>query len=435
VINRRHVRTGLVTILTASLIAGVAVVAGLSTANARTKVTAYFDNSNGIFPGDDVVMLGVRIGQVDTIEPQPEHAKVTFWFDRKYTVPAEANAVILSPQLITSRAIALTPAYTGGAAMTDGAVIPQNRTAVPVEWDDFRVQLEKLSSSLQPGPDGVSPLGAFINTAADNLRGRGENIRESILELSRAISALGDHSTDIVSTVRNLATLVSGLQSSTGLMKDLNRNLAGATALLADQPDQIGAAVDGLNAATRDVAAFVAEHREAVGNSSEKLGSIAQALVDSTADIKQVLHLTPTTFQNLMNIYEPTHSALTGALAVNNFANPIQFLCGAIQAASRLGAEQAAKLCVQYLAPIVKNRQYNFPPIGLNPFVNAAARPNELTYSEDWMRPDHRAEPPLAAQPSLAAQPPANVETPPLPAESAAPNPADGLTGMMVPAP
>ena len=416
-ITRRRLRVGLTALLVATIVAGSVVLIGAMTTNARMKVIAYFDNSNGIFPGDDVVMLGVRIGSVETIEPQPERSKITFWFDRRHKVPAEANAVILSPQLITSRAIQLTPAYTGGAEMIDGAVIPQNRTAVPVEWDDFRVQLERLSASLQPGPDGVSPLGAFIDTAADNLRGRGRDIREAVVELSRVLSALGDHSTDIFGTVKNLAALVSALQSSTELMRELNVNLAAATGLLADQPDQIGEAVDGLNAATRDVASFVAEHREALGVSSEKLGSVAQALADSTGDIKQVLHLAPTTFQNLINIYEPTHSALTGALALNNFANPIQFICGAVQAASRMGAEQSAKLCVQYLAPIMKNRQFNFPPIGLNPFVNAAARPNELTYSEDWMRPDHRTVPP----------PPAT--------ESVATNPADGLPGLMVPAP
>ena len=53
-------------------------------------------------------------------------------------------------------------------------MIPQGRTAVPVEFDDFRQQLEKLTESLQPTqPGGVSPLGAFINTTADNLRGQG----------------------------------------------------------------------------------------------------------------------------------------------------------------------------------------------------------------------------------------------------------------------
>ena len=74
---------------------------------------------------------------------------------------------------------------------------------------------------------------------------------------------------------------------------------------------------------------------------------------------------------------------------VTDSADPISFLCGGIQAASRMGAEQSAKLCVQYLAPIVKNRQYNFLPIGLNQLVGAQARPNEITYSEEWMRPDY----------------------------------------------
>ena len=141
-----------------------------------------------------------------------------------------------------------------------------------------------------------------------------------------------------------------------------------------------------------------------------------------------------------MNVYQPAQGAASAILAVNNFANPISFLCGAVQAASRLGAEQSAKLCVQYLAPIMKNRQYNFPPIGLNLFVGATARPNEITYSEEWMRPDYippqgppPAAPPSASAPDGAAPPP--PPGPPLPAEAVvATNPADGLHGLMVPA-
>jgi phospholipid/cholesterol/gamma-HCH transport system substrate-binding protein len=115
-------------------------------------------------------------------------------------------------------------------------------------------------------------------------------------------------------------------------------------------------------------------------------------------------------------------------MAVNNFANPITFLCGAIQAASRLGNEQSAKLCVQYLAPIIKNRQYNFLPVGMNPLVNAQARPNEITYSEDWMRPDFV--PPATEVPGPADP----GRGPALAAESViATDPAAGLPGMMVP--
>ncbi|WP_407666447.1 MCE family protein [Mycobacterium pinniadriaticum] len=420
------------------LIAGVVVALRIPGAVSKTRIVAYFDNSNGLFAGDEVRILGVRVGKVDTIEPQPERVKITFWVDSKYEVPADAAAAILSPQLITSRAIQLTPAYTGGPVMASGAVIPQNRTAVPVEWDDLRAQLQELTDALQPTqPGGVSTLGAFVNTAADNLRGQGASIRDALIKMSQAFSALGDHSDDIFGTIRNLSMLVSALQDSTTVLGQLNRNLAAVTVLLADDPNQVGRAVSDLNTAVGDVQSFVADNREALGTTSDKLSSISTAVVDSLDDIKQTLHVAPNAFQNFLNIYQPSQAALTGALAFNNFANPVTFLCGAIQAASRLNNEQSAKLCVQYLAPIIKNRQYNFPPLGVNPFVGAAARPNELTYSEDWLRPDHIpplqlsspvGDAPLSAE---AASPP--VGGPPTADAPVTTNPSTGLSGMMVP--
>ncbi len=80
----------------------------------RVHVVAYFEkNSNGgVFVGDDVRIKGVRVGGIDSIEPQPTRVKIAFWFDAKYKVPADAKAVILSPTLVTSRAIQLTPPAT-----------------------------------------------------------------------------------------------------------------------------------------------------------------------------------------------------------------------------------------------------------------------------------------------------------------------------------
>ena len=173
-----------------------------------------------------------------------------------------------------------------------------------------------------------------------------------------------------------------------------------------------------------DVQSFTAENREAIGTASDKLSSITKALVASLDDIKQTLHISPTVLQNFNNIFEPANGSLTGALAVSNFANPIAFLCGAIQAASRLGGEQAAKLCVQYMAPILKNRQYNFPPLGENLFVGAQARPNEVTYSEDWMRPDYV--PPGTNTPPVSA--PGAPNSAPITTD-----PAAGLRGLMLP--
>ncbi|MCT7660684.1 MCE family protein [Mycobacterium deserti] len=437
----RRLRVGLATTLVAMLVAGLLIALGTDGPLNRTHVIAYFDNSKGIYVGDDVRILGIRVGEIDQIEPQGTRVKISFWYDAKYKVPAEAKAVILSPSLVPARAIQLTPAYTQGPVMTDQTVIPQGRTAVPMEYDDLRTQLEKLTESLQPTePGGVSTAGALINTAADNLRGQGANMRQTITAMAQAFSAIGDHSSDVFSTVKNLSILVTALQGSADIMRQLNQRLASATGLLANDPGEVGNAVRDINAVVNDVAKFVADNREALGTTSDKFASISSAVVASLDDLEQTLHIAPNSIQNFVNLYQPAKGAIAGAMVMNMAANPIAFVCGAIQAASRLNAEQSAKLCVQYLAPIVKNRQYNFPPLGVNPFVGAMARPNEVTYSEDWMRPDHRPTPPGAGESPAGGLPPAHAPlaaeaTPPmpLPAEAQQTNPADGLLGMMTP--
>ncbi|MGV0714955.1 MCE family protein [Mycolicibacterium sp. XJ662] len=384
------IRLTVTCLLVAILVAALVVALRTDEAARRINVVAYFTNSNGIFVGDEVRILGVPVGRIDSIEPEPTRVKISFSYDGIYDVPADAKAVILSPSLVTARTIQLTPAYTGGPVLQDEATIEQDRTAVPVEWDDFREQLERLTETLQPTEaGGVSALGSYVNTAADNLRGEGANIRRAVVQLAEAFSALGDHSDDIFSTVENLSILVSALQNSTELLRYLNQNVASVTHLLANDPEEVAGAVRDINYVVGDVRTFVGENRETLGTSTDKLSSVTQTLHESIDDIKQTLHLAPNTFQNFLNIYQPAQATMTSALAVTNFADPIGFLCGAIQAASRLGAEESAKLCVQYLAPIVKNRQFNFPPLGENLFVGATARPNEITYSEDWLRPDY----------------------------------------------
>jgi phospholipid/cholesterol/gamma-HCH transport system substrate-binding protein len=418
-------RIGTAILLVGTLLAAIALVA-TPWGQRVTKDTyvAYFANANGLYTGDEVRILGVAVGTIDQIEPQPNNTRVTFSVDSQYPVPADVRAAILSPSLVSARALQLVPAYGGGPKLEAGASIPQDRTAVPVEWDDFRAQLEKLTDSLQPTvPGGPSAVGEFINTAAANLRGEGDTARDTVIKLSQALSALGDHSTDIFSTVRNLQLLVSALSSSSDLLAAFNNNLAEISTTFANSPNEVANATKGLDTAVTDLRGFIADNREGLGETFDRLSSVSTALNDSRADVKQILHIAPTVFQNFMNIYQPAQSGVTGILAAGNFANTLQFICGAVQAASPENFEQSSKLCMQYLAPIVKNRQFNFPPLGFNPFVGAQARPNEITYSEPWLRPDYV---PPAPPPPLAA------ETVPGAALATATDPDQGLPGLMV---
>ena len=91
-ISKGRIRIGLSASLVALLLAGLGTLTDIGSGVGRTQVTAYFDNSNGIYPGDEIRILGVPVGEIESIEPQPQRAKITFWVDNKYQVPAEVTA-------------------------------------------------------------------------------------------------------------------------------------------------------------------------------------------------------------------------------------------------------------------------------------------------------------------------------------------------------
>jgi phospholipid/cholesterol/gamma-HCH transport system substrate-binding protein len=171
--------------------------------------------------------------------------------------------------------------------------------------------------------------------------------------------------------------------------------------------------VKDLDGALIDLRGFLADNREAMGVTFDRFSSITTALNDSRGDIKQILHTAPTVIQNFMNIYQPAQSAMSGIIALNNFADIPQFICNSIEAASRARLDRVSKLCLQYVNPIIKNRIYNYIPAGINPFVGTQARPNEITYSEDRLRPGFTPPPDAVPAPDATPPPPADQPPPP----------------------
>jgi phospholipid/cholesterol/gamma-HCH transport system substrate-binding protein len=358
------------------------------TATTTTSVTAYFNNTSGIYIGDDVKIMGVNVGKIDQIEPDGDRIKVDFHYDSSYKVPAEAKAVILSQSLISSRAIQLAPAYTGGDALTDGADIPLERTAVPVEWDDFRAQLERLSASLGPtetNKDGA--LGGMVDSAAEALSGKGDSINQTIKKMSDAMSTLSDGRTDLFGTIQHLQVFVSALAASDQQIVQINGHFASVTDALNGTDHDLSDALNDIDSVTADLQQFVAQNRDGLTKSLDDLAAVTGSLESSKPDIEQILHILPTALANFANIYQPAQGGMTGALAVNHFQNPLQFICGSIQAAAQKGAEESAKLCAQYLAPVLKTLQFNYPPAGINLPTGIQVRPEEIDYSEDSLRP------------------------------------------------
>ncbi|MFE4500589.1 MCE family protein [Rhodococcus sp. NPDC056743] len=349
----------------------------------KTKVSAHFVSTTGLYEGDVVRVLGVNVGKVTKIEPRDQDTYVEMVVDSGVDIPADAKALIIAQSLVSARFVQLTPVYSGGDQMPDGGVIPIERTAVPVEWDEIKTELAKLSEALGPeGVDDEGSLGRFINTLGDNLEGNGESIRMTLRELSDTMHTLSEGRTDLFSTIRNLQAFVTALSSSNEQIVQFSGNLASVSSVLASSSDELGTALSDLDLAVGDVQRFVNDNQAGLSESVARLADATQVLTDKRPEIEQVLHSGPTSLANFYQIYKPAQGSMTGAIALSNVKNPIQWICGSIEAIDTGDAQRSADLCKEYLGPVLSTLIANYPGFLFNPVSGVQAFPDQIVYTE-----------------------------------------------------
>ena len=358
---------------------------------ATTKtVVAYFSDTLALYPDDKVQIMGVKVGNIQSIEPAGNKMKVTFNYPSKYKVPANATATIVNPTVVASRVIQLDPPYTGGPVLADNAVIPLERTQTPVEWDDIRGNLDKLITDLGPTPEQPEgPIGEFVASLSDGLNGKGRQLNAAFKGLSNAITALNEGRTDLFGVTKSLALFVNALRQSDKQFVALNNDLATFTNSLTNSDQEVAKAVRDIDSLLTTARSFLDENAEVLTADIKNLEEATTAILqpDSREGLEQFLHVYPTAAANATQIYHPSHGAIVAIPAIPSLANPVHFLCGAIQAGSRLGYQDSAELCAQYLTPILDAIKFNYLPFGANQFSTAETLPKYVAYSEERLRP------------------------------------------------
>jgi len=393
--NMRLPRVSRTSVVVATSVVVLAIIAGvvgwqLYRRLTTTTVVAYFPEALALYPGDRVQIMGVGVGAIDKIEPAGDKMRVSFHYSNKYNVPADATASILNPSLVASRTIQLSPPYSGGPVMKDGAVIPIERTQVPVEWDELRNSIDRILDGLGPTPEQPKgPFGDIIESAADGFAGRGRQINETLTALSEAVTTLNAGSSDFFQTIRSLALFVNALHRSDQQFTALNNDLANFTDNFTNTDRGLANALRDLNTLLSTARKFFQDNRGVLAHDIGDLAEVTNALMqpEPKDGLETALHVAPNLIAGVTNIYVPVTGAAVALPVIPNFANPIQFICSAIQAASRLGYQNSAELCAQYLAPIMDAAKFNYLPFGVNPITTASVLPKMVAYSDGRLHP------------------------------------------------
>ena len=408
-----------------------------------TTITALFTTATAIYPGDQVRVAGVRVGSITSIEPQGTKAKVTLAVDRAVPIPADARAVIVAQNLVGARYVQLAPAFgadgdTSGPTMRDGDVIDVDRTAVPVEWDEIKTQLMRLSTDLGPGTAAsTSSVGRFIDSAANAMDGNGDKLRETIRQLTGLSRILADGSGNITDIIANLQTFVTVLRDSSTQIVQFQDRLATVSSVLDGSRSELDAALTNLSSAVDDVQRFVAGSRNQTAEQVERLADVVGNLSANQTALKNLLHVAPNAIGNSYNIYNPDIQSALGGFALANFSNPLQVVCAAIGAIENATSSETAKLCSQYLGPALRLLNFNYLPLPTNVYLGKSPSPWNLIYSEPHLAPGGGpTEPTVEIPPEISAYTGLNGDVPPPPGwgAPAAPGPRGSYAPQGLPA-
>lgn len=350
-------------------------------ASTKNKFTAYFASVTGLYNGDPVRVLGVKVGHVTSVDAQPHAVKVSMEVDKSVKIPADAKAVIVAQSLVSGRFIQLSPVYSSGPAMTNGTDIPMERTAVPMEWDDVKAQLSRFTEAV--GPKGAEPgtMARSVDVGYDNLKGNGTAINESVKQLSAVMGTLSDGRGDLFATIKSLQKLTDTLSTSHDQLMQFNGRIASVSSVLADNTTALNGAMHNLDTALSDVKKFIDENGSTLSDSIGRLSTATTVLRTKNEQVQGLLHSAPTQLANFYNIYNPLFGSLSGIFGLGMGANLITLLCGSMQANDRPGqSEEEVAKCVDVMAPVLKSFSMNYPPFLTNPVTGVNARPNQITY-------------------------------------------------------
>lgn len=291
----------------------------------RQTLVAHFPRTISLYEGSDVRVLGVSIGKVETVTPSGTDVVVEMTYDDGVNLPADAQAVIVAPSIVGDRYVQITPVYTGGEKLKDGATLATENTSVPLELDQIYSSLNDLNVAI--GPEGANKNGALtdlLEVTADNFGGQGEQFHETIENFSLLSQTLDDNKEELFGSAAQLEQFVSTLAQNDSTVRAFNQSLSDVSTMLDGEKEELAASLRNLSTALGEVTTFVKDNKASLTRNIKGINRVAKVLVKQRAALDEVLGTAPLALNNLALTYNPQAGTLDTNANIGSLGDEIQ---------------------------------------------------------------------------------------------------------------
>lgn len=222
---------GIVVTLIAVLVYIVGGTLGISPFRSTIAVQVHLRESGGLLPNQDVTLRGVRVGRVDAVQLGDTGVVASIKIDSRKRVPQNSRVRVSALSAAGEQYLDFQPDQPGGPALTNGAVIHEDQTAIPVSLAQLLANANGLLAQVDPqklsaitnelrvsnqGPAKLAALldgGAFLISTLDSVLP--ETV--SVLRTSRTVlTTLVDTNPGMIRTSQNLNDIMRGARAMDG---------------------------------------------------------------------------------------------------------------------------------------------------------------------------------------------------------------------------
>ena len=189
--------------------------------NSSRKITAIYDNVEGLIPSAAVTINGHKIGKVQDItftEDGSGKLEVLMLIDNNFKFSKNSTAELYESGLIGGKAIAIVPANDGAENVISGDVLGSE--IKPGLTDLVNQRLTPLQQKIEKVMESTDVLLANINSVFDektksNIRGSFSQLEQTIASFESTSNALNallqDNKTSITTTLDNFSNISENL--------------------------------------------------------------------------------------------------------------------------------------------------------------------------------------------------------------------------------
>ena len=263
------------------------------------RVQATFTAAPGLYEGNAVKVLGVRVGTIAGVDPGDSGVRVEMDIREDTTLPADVQAYLLAPNVVNDRYVALGPGYTGGPSLGPDGTIPVERTVLPQSVDQILASVDRLADQL--GPEGANEDGSLnrlLRSVAKQLGGTGGSINASVKNLGKVMSALDGDTQDVTKALNSLGELTSAAAGVSEKYEEFAGDLAKVSSTLAKDRDAIAGVLRNLAGVLDELNTFVRNNEEQLSGTLRSLSEVADTVGDKQQELGKAMRFLPLAMQN-----------------------------------------------------------------------------------------------------------------------------------------